>query len=367
MPKGSDKTPKPWYRFNALAGENPNECDLYIFDLIARAWYPDDPVVDAKIFIDELNALPSSVETINLHINSPGGDVFQAVPIANALRAHKAKVNVVVEGIAASAATLPMMAGDSIVVAENALVMIHNPWTVAIGDAAELRNVCEMLDRGRQAIIATYQWHSELSAEELGALMDATTWMDADEALANGFATEVGAAVQAAALFDPEMLAKLGPAPEKYQARLEAIKETRTEDDSAGDAGAEAEAVDESEDGTKKDPPAPAPPPPPTPSNVVSITAARESEIEKAARMRAANVVKACRETAKHHPSAAAAISALESSAIEEGLSVEIVSARILDVLAAQADVEIQGAIAPLSRATDDSLVNAIVKGSKRP
>ena len=219
--------PRAWYRIVAQA--DLEAVDLYIFDEIGRSFWNDD-AVGAKAFVDELRALPETVQTIHLHVNSPGGDPFEATAIANALRAQRTEkgraVNVSIEGLAASAATIITSAGAPIRMADNALFMIHDPFALVIGPAADMRKMADALDKIRDSIVATYQWTSPLGAEELAALMAAETWMTAQEALDRGFATEVVDGVQAAASFRPEALCRLGTVPEAYRARVEALVAT---------------------------------------------------------------------------------------------------------------------------------------------
>lgn len=217
---------RAWFRFENAA--DAKSADLYIFDIIGD-WIDDlwgfDGVTTAKSFLAELAKLPDTVDTIRVHLNSPGGDVFSAVTIANTLRQHKATIEMSIEGLAASAATIVAMAGKTIRIGDNALMMIHNPWTIGIGESKDLRKTADELDKVRASIVATYRWHSELSDEALVALMDATTWMDADEAIANGFATEKVEGLRAAAALEPRALAKLR-VPEKYRARVDALAES---------------------------------------------------------------------------------------------------------------------------------------------
>jgi len=218
--------PRTWYRVQMLA-EDPSIAELYIIDIIGD-WI-DDYLgfgVTAKAFIEDLSKLPEAVKTIRVHINSPGGDVFSALNIANALRDQRTSkgraVEMIVDGLAASSASMVLMAGSPIRIADNALVMVHNPWSVAIGNAAELRKSADVLDALRDTIVATYKWQSSLTEDELVALMDAETWMDADEAIANGFATEKIEGLKAAASLDPRGVARLS-VPEKYRARVDAL------------------------------------------------------------------------------------------------------------------------------------------------
>ncbi len=209
---------RDWYRITA-EGNAPETADLHVYDAIG-SWYDG---VTAKQFVTDLAKLPQSIKTIRVHVNSPGGDVFDALAIANALRQHPAAVEMSIEGLAASAATIITNGGgDSIKIAENALVMIHNPFGFAVGTARDMRNVADALDRSARAIVATYQRHSPLAREELASMMEAVTWMDADEALANGFATEKVEGLKAAASIDPRAVLEIS-IPEKYMARVAAL------------------------------------------------------------------------------------------------------------------------------------------------
>lgn len=136
-------------------------------------------------------------------LNSYGGDALQGIAVHNMLARHKGQKTVVVEGIAASAASLIAMAGDSIVMPANAFLMIHEAWGGALGDAETMRSQAEVLDRISAAYRRTYAARTGLAEEEVGALMAAETWLTAEDALARGFATEVAepAEVRAFAAF----------------------------------------------------------------------------------------------------------------------------------------------------------------------
>ncbi|MGB7220749.1 MAG: head maturation protease, ClpP-related [Vicinamibacterales bacterium] len=215
---------RTWFRFDAKAEESA--ADLFIFDEIGRSFW-NDTAVTAKAFIDELTALPKSVKTINVRVNSPGGDPFDASVIANALRSQRLhngrQVVVTIEGLAASAATIITCAGNPIRIAANAIFMIHEPFSIEVGTAADMRKMADALDKIRDAIVVAYQWVSPKSTEELVAMMAATTWLDADETIANGFATEkIAEPVDMAARFQPAALARL-QAPERYRDRVAAF------------------------------------------------------------------------------------------------------------------------------------------------
>jgi ATP-dependent protease ClpP protease subunit len=218
----------------APAASDPSVLDIHIIDFIGdwmdqamnEAW-GEQISITAKAFVDALSAIPASVKTLRVHVNSPGGDVFAAINIANALRDQRATkgraVETIVDGLAASAASLIVMAGSPARMSDNGLLMVHNAWTIAIGNAAEMRKAADTLDQLRNAqIVPTYQWHSPMTAEAIQALMDAETWMDADQAIANGFVDEKVAGLKAAASIDPRTVGKL-KVPEQFRARIEAL------------------------------------------------------------------------------------------------------------------------------------------------
>lgn len=214
-----------WFAFN-LATETPALAEIVLSDFIGD-WIDGywGFGVTAKQFLEQLAALPADVKTIRVRINSPGGDVSAASQMANALRDQASKgraVEAVVEGLSASAATIVMMGAQQISIAANALVMIHNPWSVAMGEAGDLRKAADTLDKFKASIITAYQWHSALPAEQLGAMMDVTTWMSASEAVENGFASRVIEGVVAAASIDPSALEQLR-VPDQYRARVAAF------------------------------------------------------------------------------------------------------------------------------------------------
>ena len=218
------KKPRQWYRFQALA--DGLTADVNIYDEIGPS-FCGEPTVSAKSFIDELDALPPGVKTIRVHVNSPGGDVWDALTIANRLKAQREEkgrtVEVLIEGVAASAATIITCAGNPIRVADNALMMIHNPRMGGRGCAADLRKAADMLDTVRNSIIATYRWINGKSVEELGAMLDAETWMDAAQAVADGFAHEVVSGVSVTASLRESSVDRLGEIPEQFRPRVAAM------------------------------------------------------------------------------------------------------------------------------------------------
>jgi ATP-dependent Clp protease protease subunit len=140
--------------------------------------------VSAREFVPQLKDI--SARTIHLHVNSPGGDVMDGLAIANALREHSARVVTHIDALAASIASVIALAGDYVRMADNAFLMIHNPYMLAIGNATELRKGADLLDKIGGSIVNEYVKKSGASADEMKTLMDAETWFTAAEAKAQG-------------------------------------------------------------------------------------------------------------------------------------------------------------------------------------
>ncbi len=156
--------------------------DVYIYDEIGF-WG-----TRASDFVKEIRQIKND---IILHINSPGGQVFDGLAIYNSLKAHTSKVTTKIEGIAASMASIIALAGETIEMAENSMFMIHNPLVNVTGDSEELRKNAELLDRIKEQIVNIYVSHSNLSADEIGSLMDQETWLTAKEAKEKGFINSI--------------------------------------------------------------------------------------------------------------------------------------------------------------------------------
>ncbi|MGF7178431.1 ClpP-like prohead protease/major capsid protein fusion protein [Azospirillum doebereinerae] len=169
--------------------------EVMIYGVVGDEW----DGLDAKSVINGIKAL-GTVDTITLRINSGGGYVYEGLAIFNYLQAHAARKVVHIDGIAASMASVIAMIGDEIHIPANALMMIHNPWNLAIGDASAMRKEADNLDRVKAAIVTIYAARTGKSEAELSALMDAETWLRGQEAVDAGFATTAGAGVEAAAL-----------------------------------------------------------------------------------------------------------------------------------------------------------------------
>lgn len=170
----------------AAAKQADGDLLLYVYDDIGSSFWSDG--VTAKGIAAEL-AKAGKIGSITMRINSPGGDVFEGLTIFNLIRSQGVPVRVMVDGLAASAASLIAMAGDNIIMADNALLMIHNAWTVAVGDANEMRKTADTLDKVSGTLVGTYARRTGQAEADVQAMMDAETWLNAEEAVAKGFAT----------------------------------------------------------------------------------------------------------------------------------------------------------------------------------
>lgn len=154
------------------------------------SWPCDESDMSAAILSRQLEEI-GDVDEISVHINSYGGEVKEGLAIYNALRALKARVKTVCDGMACSIASVIFMAGDERVMHEASLLMIHNAWASGSGNAAELRKQADDLDVITDASKAAYLSRTSIDAEELMALMDAETWITPEAAVDMGFATSV--------------------------------------------------------------------------------------------------------------------------------------------------------------------------------
>ncbi|WP_257286181.1 head maturation protease, ClpP-related [Endozoicomonas sp. SESOKO1] len=145
--------------------------------------------IDAESFVREVNGL--DVDTLNIRINSPGGDVFTARAMQTALAQHPAHVVVHVDGLAASAATFLAMGANEVRISDGAFFMIHQGWAFMMGNADELREHAELLDAIDDSIAKTYATRTGLSYEQVMAMMAAETWMSGQQAVDNGFADRI--------------------------------------------------------------------------------------------------------------------------------------------------------------------------------
>lgn len=173
--------------WNWIRDETTQERILRLEGAIAEdSWFGDD--VTPAAFKSELH---SGNGPITVWINSPGGDCVAAAQIYNMLMDYPSDVTVVIDGVAASAASVIAMAGTTVKMTPVSLMMIHNPLTVAMGDSEEMRKAIQLLDEVKESIINAYEIKTSMSRTKLSHLMDAETWMNAKKALELGFCDEI--------------------------------------------------------------------------------------------------------------------------------------------------------------------------------
>ena len=219
-----------WKIYNK-AKENTSP-EILLYDTIAGFNDNDFGYVSGKKLINEIKALANEKEIV-LRINSNGGDIFQAFAIYNTLKESKASITVKVDGIAASAASLIAMAGEKIIMPENTMLMLHNPWGICKGEAEEMRAQAELLDKLKEQCIKAYQAKSNLSGEKLSEIMDNESYLSAKECKELGLCDEVVGSVDIAAevknSLPEEEIAKIqNEARLQERERIKALDELRT-------------------------------------------------------------------------------------------------------------------------------------------
>lgn len=179
--------------------------DLQLYGEIANeTWWGDE--VTPRDFKNDLDNM-GDISTLNVYINSPGGDVFAGQAIHSMLKRHKAKVNVYVDGLAASIASVIAMAGDKVIMPKNSMMMVHNPWSIVAGNSADFRKMADDLDKIGKSIKEAYlSKATELDVEMLKELMDDETWLTAQDCLDYGFADEIEETKAVAACVDSKYL-----------------------------------------------------------------------------------------------------------------------------------------------------------------
>lgn len=165
--------------------------EIWLYGMIGSAgFWGDGSEVSADQFRKDLSAM-GAVRTIDVHIKSEGGDVFDGMAMYSLLKNHPANVAVHIDGLAASAASYVAMAGDSIEIAEGAFMMIHNAWTISVGNAADIRKSADRLDAIDGSMADIYAARTGLPVDEIKTMMAAETWMNGSECKAKGFADNV--------------------------------------------------------------------------------------------------------------------------------------------------------------------------------
>jgi len=178
-----------WYAFKS--SDQSGEVELSLYDEIGSFG------IGAKQFIAELKEYKD--KHIHLRINSPGGEIIEGSAIYNALTRHEGGLTVHIDALAASMASVIAMSGNPVYMADNALLMIHNPWTLAAGESKDLRKQADLLDTMKSNLIRAYQKKSGMEEKAIAKLMDEETWLDAVEAVALGFVDAIEDGIPAAA------------------------------------------------------------------------------------------------------------------------------------------------------------------------
>ena len=204
--------------------KTPDEADLYLYIEIA-SWGGGNYAHSAKSFKKELDAL-GDIKTLNVYINSPGGDVFEGNAIYNMLARKKKKcqVNIYIDGLAASIASVIAMAGTKVYMPSNAMMMIHNAWCFTYGNASELRKVADDLDKiNTSTVMQAYleKAGDNLDKETLIKLLDDETWLSAQDCLDYGLCDEIVSAKTMAAKFDSSVFKNFKNVPEDILENLE--------------------------------------------------------------------------------------------------------------------------------------------------
>ncbi|MGW1370139.1 ClpP-like prohead protease/major capsid protein fusion protein [Providencia hangzhouensis] len=180
---------KSWFQMKATS---ETSADIYIYDEIGM-WG-----ISARRFTEDLISL-GNINHINLHIHSPGGEVFEGIAIYNQLKNHNATITVYIDGLAASMASVIAMVGDEIIMQTNAMMMIHKPWGVSWGDANDMRDHADLLDKVENVLIPAYMEKTGKTKEEIEAMLGEETWLTAEECVEHGFANTVIEPVKAMA------------------------------------------------------------------------------------------------------------------------------------------------------------------------
>ena len=210
----------------------------------------DDGGVTAVSFVRALR--DADGEDVTIHINSSGGSVFDANTMAEALRGYKGHTTASIEGLAASAASYFALTADDVVINPSALMMIHNPWDFAVGDAEDMRKKADMLDKARSTISAQYARKTGRTVDEIEGLMDAETWFTAQEAVEFGLVDRMSDSEPIAACVRCEDMKRFRNAPEGLLASDEKAKNPSDEEDEKADeksVGDEGATIDSADDG----------------------------------------------------------------------------------------------------------------------
>ncbi|MCT4404794.1 MAG: head maturation protease, ClpP-related [Leuconostoc pseudomesenteroides] len=210
--------------FQMKATNNVAQIDIF-GDIVSEKWFDEE--TSATSFRDALKEL-GDVSTINLSINSGGGSVFDGIAIYNMLKSHKATVNVYVEGLAASIASVIAMAGDTITMRSGSMMMVHMPWTLSQGNAEEMRKTADTLEKTGDSIVDIYSERTGIPSDDIRNIMNEETWLSAEEAVEQGWATKLDQKEAVMNSVPKEILGRFSNVPKNVLARVE--KKTLSQD-----------------------------------------------------------------------------------------------------------------------------------------
>lgn len=212
-----------WYNL-IVDKDDEGALDVYILDEIGGYG------TSAEGFITAVKESSAKDKEVRVHLNSPGGSVFDGLAIYNFLK-DRGNVTTIVDGVAASMASVIFMAGSNRIMPQNAMLMIHEPWTGAVGEASDMRKAAEALDKMKDSIAGIYANATGKDIDVINEMMSETTWMNGKDAEQEGFATMVTDAVEMAASFDidkltvvPDALAKALESKEKEMEKLDELQ-----------------------------------------------------------------------------------------------------------------------------------------------
>ncbi|WP_335674079.1 ClpP-like prohead protease/major capsid protein fusion protein [Providencia stuartii] len=207
---------KSWFQMKATS---ETSADIYIYDEIG-GWG-----ISARRFTEDLISL-GNINHINLHIHSPGGEVFEGIAIYNQLKNHNATITVYIDGLAASMASVIAMVGTEIIMPTNAMMMIHKPWGVSWGDANDMRDYADLLDKVENVLIPAYMEKTGKTKEEIEAMLGEETWLTAEECVEHGFANTVIEPVKAMASLSSKRIEEFKSMPNPLKNSLTEPKNT---------------------------------------------------------------------------------------------------------------------------------------------
>lgn len=191
------------------AKEN-NKAEIVIYAPIGASFWEES--ITAKQFSDELKKLPDNAKEITVRINSPGGDVFDGITIYNLLKQRKGRKVCIIDGIAASIASVIAMAADEVIMGEGTQFMVHKPWTGTMGNADDFEKTIQRLDDVEEQMISIYRNKTKMDRAEIRDLLRGETWMDADMAIEKGFAnSKIEDGIKIAASMDKAVWIKHKP------------------------------------------------------------------------------------------------------------------------------------------------------------